>query len=168
MLLKYRLAFSWPRCVHFQSDSVLGKCFLPFHCLGSSLLYQWHLVALNYYIPFISSSCFPSWSLSLSSFFGLFPLTSPPCFHLSSPASWTKLLCCVLGRDVFLSTQLPLHWAPLLLSSQDKQRQWSGDKEHGEPVSADGGQCHWGALRELHLRGRQQAGSHKCQPIPLQ
>lgn len=46
------------------------------------------------------------------------------------------------GSDFLPNTQLLLHYTPLLLSPQDKQRQRSGDKEHRDPVSADGGQRH--------------------------
>lgn len=61
----------------------------PLSFLGSPLLYQWHLIPLNYCILFTTSSCFPSiFQPSLVSF------TSPPCFPLSSPASWAEFAVC--------------------------------------------------------------------------
>lgn len=131
----------------------------PLSFLSSPLLCQWHLIPLNYDVP-IFHPCL-LWCLSSH-------IPSLPPSILTCQLGWMTSFFCVLGRDFLPSTQLPLHYTPLLLSPQDKQRQWSGDKEHRESVSADGGQCHWGTLRELHLCGCQQAGSHKCQPIPLQ
>lgn len=162
VLFKHKVALSYPWYVHFQVLALDKASSLSLNSSCFSTALPWHFTPLlSFFLSFLTPAFHKCllWSLLMSSF----------CLHPYSPARWAEWLVYCLPASVFLpNTQLPLHYTPLLLSSQDKQCQWSGDKEHGKPVSAGGGQCHWGTLRQLHLRGCQQAGSHKCQPISLQ